>query len=190
MHLLRRLGVGGIQELEGQPGDRPHLARLGDRIRRRQVGDRQTAPAIPDPRAEGDELPRLTVKQVAERVHRPARHRRAGDHILADRELVKGRRRARRDDWHLARGHIVGVNHAFHAAVVVDVRVRVDHRDDGLVGNMLTEQGHSLRRRFHPGRTVDDDQPAVALDDGQVARGRCCGPGTGDPRPCTGRPRG
>lgn len=76
--------------------------------------------------------------------------------------------RARRNDRHLARGHVFDVHDAFDTAVMVDVGMGVDHRHYRLVADMLTEQVQALLGAFNPGHAVDDHQAIVTLDDGQV----------------------
>lgn len=167
VHLLRRLSVRRIEELEFQPGQLPPGPGLGDRVGGGDVGDDRGVGGD-DPDAAAHRPPRVDVQHAAERVERPPGHRVARHHVLPDRVLVERRDRARCDDRHLPRGHVGRVDHALDPAVMVDVGVGVDHRDHRLVADMLPEQGHALLRRFDPAHAVDDDQAVFAFDDGQV----------------------
>ena len=58
--------------------------------------------------------------------------------------------------------------HADDAAEVVDVAVRVDHRDDRPVTAVLAVQRQRRRRGLGRDQRVDDDHAGVALDEGDV----------------------
>ncbi len=167
VHLLGRLRVGGVQELELEAAEIPLRTRLGDGVGRRDVRDRHAGHGG-DPDAAGDAAARTGVEEAVERVRGASRHGVAGDHVLADRVLVERGDGARGDDRDLARGHVLGAHHTLDAAVVVDVGVGVDHGRDGLVADMLADQAHGLARGLDRGHAVDDHQSGVALDDREV----------------------
>ncbi len=71
----------------------------------------------------------------------------------------------RRDDLHRTRRGIRGARHAADAAIVIDVAVRIDHRENRLLGDML---GHELQRRardFDRGQRIDDDPAGACIDE-------------------------
>jgi hypothetical protein len=167
VHLLGRLGVGRVEELEAQPGDVADRAGFGDAVGRRQVRHAWPGSRL-DPDAAAHQALRSVVQETAERVGGPACHRVAGDDVLADGVLVEARSRARGDDRHLARADVGLVDDALHAAVVVDVGVGVDHRGDRLVAHVLADQRHALLCGLDACHAVDHHQALGRLDDGQV----------------------
>ena len=69
----------------------------------------------------------------------------------------------------LAGAHVRLVDDAAHAAPVVAVRVRVDHRRDRqALADVLLEQLHRGARRFRGGQRVDDDPAGLAAHERDV----------------------
>ena len=121
---------------------------LGDRVGRRDVGDRGAVPRRPIP-TERDHG-RVPVQQDAEGV-------------LARRDIALPAMTfspiANLSNEAIVPGAMIGtlpdatsavVDHALDTAVVVDVGVRVDDRRDRLVDHVLAEQRHALRGRPMP----------------------------------------
>ena len=82
---------------------------------------------------------------------------------LSNDSIVPGR-----DDRDLAGNDVGFVDHPLHAGVVVEVGVRVDHRDDGLV--VFISRRNSSQAGFgqpHAGARVDDHEAIRSVDDGQ-----------------------
>ena len=69
-----------------------------------------------------------------------------------------------RDHRDLARLHVGLVDHAAHAAVMVDVAVRVDHRHHRLLRAMREIVRERRARDLGGGQRIDQDQAGVALD--------------------------
>ena len=108
---------------------------------------------------------RVARQHRAVHVDRAAAHGVAGDHVLADRVLgeVLGR-----DDLHLAGLDVGFVDDAAHAAVVVDVRVAVDDRDDRPLAEVLGHEIVGRLRRLGRDQRIEHDPAGVALDEGDV----------------------
>jgi hypothetical protein len=170
VHLLRRLGVGGVEELERQSAQVASLAGGRDPVGGWDVGHLDVP--VPGSRdAAGDELARVVREHRGEGVAGPPRHGAADDDVLADGELVERLDRAGGNDRH-ATGPDVGlVDDALDAAIMVEVGVGVDHPRHRLLVDMLVEQSERLPRRGDRVARVDDDQPLGAVDDGDVATG-------------------
>ena len=96
---------------------------------------------------------------------RAAAHRVAGDDVLAHGVFEKA---LRRDDLHAARSHVRAIDNTAHAAEMVEVTVRIDHGDHGLVAQRAPRQRKRGARHFHAGERIDDDEPGIADDDGHV----------------------
>ena len=93
------------------------------------------------------------------------RHGVAGDDVLGHRVLHES---VRRDHFYLAGCGVLRRHHALGAAEMIGMAVGVDHRGDGFcraVGEIKIERG--LRGLVRQQR-IDQDQPAVAFDDGHV----------------------
>jgi hypothetical protein len=163
MHLGRRLGVGREQELESDPVDLQALARVGDLLGRGDQLDPAEGGSQPEARA--DLALRRRLQQRAEHVEGAPRHRVARDHVLRHRGLQETRGG---DHPHPAGPHVILVDHAAHAAEVIDVAVRVDHgghRPALAVRAVEVERGAG---GLGADQRIDDDQAVVALDDRHV----------------------
>ena len=73
-----------------------------------------------------------------------------------------------RHDRDLARLDVGLVDHALHAAEMIDVRMRVDHRRHRPVATMGAVERQRRARSFDAGQRVDDDDAGLALDDRHV----------------------
>jgi hypothetical protein len=162
--LRRRLRALRHLELDAHAVDDQFLAGLLDVLRRRNETRRIAAQC----QAQAGAQRALAVGGQRHAVHvvGAPRHRVAGEHVLGDRvlhELVGG------DDFDLARAHVGLVDHAAHAAEVVGVAVRVDHRDHRLRAlqrvHRQLQPGLRHRRREHG---VDDDPAGPAFDQRHV----------------------
>ena len=124
VHLGRRLSAGRHLEHHAHAVDRDLFAGLLDLAGRHDQPGGAGRGGLA--KTAVDAALRVARQQGAVHVDRAAAHRVAGDHVLADRVFGEV---LRREDLHLA-GLDVGLVHdAAHAAVVVDVRMAVDHRD-------------------------------------------------------------
>ncbi|WP_446226567.1 hypothetical protein ACTWPB_22870 [Nocardia sp. IBHARD005] len=86
VHLLGRLGVGGVEELEFDTGDFPTGTGLGDEVGRRDVGHLRSL-CRGDTDTARDETLWAGRQHRSERVETAACHRISGDHVLADAYL-------------------------------------------------------------------------------------------------------
>lgn len=92
----------------------------------------------------------------------------AGDHVLADRQPVERLDGAGRDNRDLAGDDVGFLDDPLHAGIVVEVGVRVDHRDDGLVVlHLAAEQFEAGFGQPDAGAGVDDHEAIRSVDDGQ-----------------------
>ena len=124
VHLGRCLGARCELEHDLDAVDAVRLQRRRDVARRRDQADRAARHRLAEPGV--DLAARPGTQQAAELELRAARHRIAGEHVLAGYRFEKSRRR---DDLHAPGAHVGVRDHALHAAVVVDVAVAVDQRD-------------------------------------------------------------
>jgi hypothetical protein len=118
VHLDRCFGVGGVLEHHLDAVERHFLEVLADD----QVGRDQTGVAVGDILA--DRLVHVAVRvarqQHGVRVLRAPRHGVAGEDVLGNCLAEKA---LRRDDLDLAAGDVGFIDHAAHAAEMVDVRM-------------------------------------------------------------------
>ena len=94
-----------------------------------------------------------------------ADHGGAGQHRLRHHLFHEPRRSHHRDQ---ARGHLRLVQHPAHAAVVVGVAVAVDHRGHRPVAAVGAVEVEAGAGHLGGDERVDDDHPALALDEGHV----------------------
>ena len=111
-------------------------------------------------------------KRIARQQHRvlplrAARHGVAGEHVLLDRGLHEA---LGRDHHDLAAGDVGLVDHAAHAAEVVDVRVRVDDADHRPLAELLVDELERRARGFLGGQRVEHDPAGIALDEADVGQ--------------------
>jgi len=92
-------------------------------------------------------------------------HRGAGQHVLRHHLLHEP---VGRPDVHAAVRHVGLVHHAAHAAVVVHVAVRVDHRAHRPLAAVPRVEGQAGGGHLGGDERVDHDEPAIALDQRHV----------------------
>ena len=72
----------------------------------------------------------------------------------------------RRDDWHLG----IGLDHSEHAAEVIQMRVRIDHRGDWPVAPVRAVHRQGGCRALLRGKWIDDDHASTGLDQRHVRK--------------------
>ena len=162
IHLRRRFGIGRHLEDDFHTVDDELLARLANAFRRRHDGNGAHGNGLAQTGI--DMALRIARQHRAIHVGRTAAHRIARQYVLAYRGFEEA---FRRDD-HEAVPDVLVRDHAAHAAIMVDMAVRVDDGGNGLVAALLT---HELQRgggRFGRDQRVDDDVARIALDEGDV----------------------
>ncbi len=159
VHLGRRLGLGCQLEDDPHTVDRVLLDRLRDAFGRRDQAGRAARDALAQ--AGIDLAARAARQHGAELELGAAAHRQAGQHVLAGNRFHEARGR---DDGDLARFDIGFVEDAAHAAIVVDMAVRVDDGHHRLLRSMRIIVRERGARDFGGGERIDQDQAAVALD--------------------------
>ena len=164
VHLRGRFGVRRVLEDHLDAVDLELLDVLLDDLRRRDQPHAAGRHALAE--ALADVAIRARRQQQAVLVEQPPVHRVAGIHVLGDRVLHEV---ARRDDGNLSCAHIRFIDDAAHAAPVVAVRVRVDHRRDRkALADVLLEQLQRRASRFRRRQRIDDDPAALAADERDV----------------------
>ncbi|MCY1294433.1 hypothetical protein D9M69_322550 [compost metagenome] len=101
----------------------------------------------------------------AAHIDRAAAHGIAGDDVLADRFLHEP---LRRNDAYLAGLDVGLVDNAADAAVVVDVGMADDYRDDRAAPQVLRDQVERGPGGLGGGQRIEDDPAAIALDQRHV----------------------
>jgi hypothetical protein len=74
------------------------------------------------------------------------------------------------DDLDLAATHVGFIDHAAHAAEVVDVRVRVDDADHRALAELLVDEFKCGAGGFLCRQRVEDDPAGIALDEADVGQ--------------------
>ena len=142
------------------------LHRIGDQLGRREEARFGRAEmAEPEPRA--DTALWSQRQQRAVHVGRAAHHRRSGDHVLRERGL---REALGSDHPHSSGRDVSRVDHAEHAAVVVDVAVGVDDGDDRPIAPMGPVEVERGAGRLGRDERVHHDDAGVALDEVDVGQ--------------------
>ena len=159
VHRRRRLGPGGQLEDHPDAVDDLLLAGLDDLDRRRDEGDRPERGRLPEAGGELAVGPALEQRPV--HVAGAARHRRAGEDVLADRMLEEAGRGEDRDP---AGVDVLLGDDAAGAAEMVDVAVGVEQPGDGAIAALLAVEGERRRRGLRRDQRVDDDDALLALD--------------------------
>jgi AcrR family transcriptional regulator len=108
---------------------------------------------------------RARGQEDAELILRAPAHRGAGRNAVADQRVHEARRR---EDLDLAGRDLVLAGHALDPAKMIAVVMGVDDGADGFPRPVLVIEIERGARGFGGGQRVDDDQRAVALDDGHV----------------------
>ena len=159
VHLGRRLGLRRQLKHDPDAVDRVLLDRLDDRPHRRDQARRAARHAFAE--AGIDLAARPAWQHGTELELRAAHHRQAGQHVLARHRFHEA---GRRDHRHLACLDVGLVDHAAHAAVVVDMAVSVDHGHHGPLRPVGEVMFQCRPGNFGRRQRIDQDQPAVALD--------------------------
>ena len=164
VHFGGRLGAGRHLELDLHAVDGVLLTGLPDVDGRNDDADLAGGRGLTEPAthvALGS-----ARQQRAVHVGRATRHRRAGVHVLLDGMLDEAVGRQHR---HRAAVHVGLRGDAQDAAEMIDVAVGVDHSDDGTVTAAVgAVQGQRRGRHLGGDQRIDDDDPGVALDKGDV----------------------
>ena len=160
VHLGRCLGFRGELELDPDAVQHELLAGLGDL----DGGSHQCRGPGGDPLAQALVHVALLVgrQEHPELVGGPATHGGSGDHVLGDRLVQES---LRGHDRNLAGLHPGPVDHAQHAAVVVDVGVGVDHGRDRSFAQVFGDQVVGGGGGLGGGQRVDDHPSDVAPDE-------------------------
>jgi hypothetical protein len=160
VHLRRRLGTGGQLEHDLDAVDRERLARVSDVDRGRDEGDGARRRRLAQPGADLAGGPAL--ERCAVHVAGASQHGGAGEHVLGHGVVHEALGGDHRD---LAGGDLLVADDALHAAEVVDVGVRVDHRLHRPLTAVLGVERERGSGRLGADQRVDDDDAGVTLDD-------------------------
>ncbi len=162
-HLRRRFGARHQMKLDLDAVDHAGLVSLPDQVVRRDQRDRAFRQRLAEAFID---LPAFIDRQrQAVHVLRAAAHGVAGDDVFRHRMLHES---VRRDHLDLAGSGVLGRHHALGAAEMIDVAMGIDHgcnRPGGAVGEIEIERG---LRGLVGQQGVDQDQAAIALDDGEI----------------------
>ena len=114
-----------------------------------------------------DVTERAGRQQHAVLVEQPPVHGVAGVDVLRHGVIHEANRG---DDLDLAAAHVGLVHHAAHAAEVIGVGVRVDHRDHGALAELLVDELERRRGGLLRGQRIEHDPAGVALDEADVGQ--------------------
>ena len=164
-HFGRRFGARRQHKVVGQAVDNFFLPVLLDDIGRGNQGHGTGGGGGPQP---GAHLAfGIRLEQVAVHVVGATAHDVTGHDIFRHRGFHKA---GRRIDFDFARFHVGFIDHAAHAAVVVNVAVGVDNRHDRFFTAVFIVQIHPHFRRFGGNQRVNHGNPFFPFDDGHVGQ--------------------
>ena len=154
--LGRGLRTGGVLEDDPEPVDRHFLPGLRDDVRRWDQRHRPRGRELPETGTDTALL--VPADQVPVHVRGPTRHHVAEEHVLRHRLLEEP---DRGDDLHRACSEILLGYHGPNTAVVVDMTVRVDHRNHRQVLEVILHQLMCGLHRLHRKQRIHDDPTRV-----------------------------
>ena len=165
VHLRRSFRAGGVLEHHADAVDHELLDIGNDQPRGRDQPDRPCCDGLPDRLV--DMAERAPVEQRSVLVERAPVHRVARVHVLCHRMVHEP---DRGDHLHPSGLDVGFVDHAAHATEVVDVGVRVDHRNHGTRTEVLVDKGQCGSGCLLAGEGIEDDPPGVTLDEADVGQ--------------------
>jgi hypothetical protein len=155
--LRRRLGVRRVLEHERDAVDLERLRRSVDLVGRDREAGRPRERLLPESRV--DVAARGDGQVASELIQRAPPHRRSGEDVLARHLLDEP---PRRHDPHAVCGSVR--QHRAHAAEVIDVAVREDHRHDRVAPEVLTRERGRRGRALDARQRVDHDPARLPAD--------------------------
>ena len=163
VHLGRRFRAGRVLELHPDAVDGEFLEILADDPRRRDQAHAASRNVL------ADRLVHVAVgaarQQDAVLEEQAPVHGIAGVDVLRHRVLQESHGR---DDRYPAASDIGLVDHTACTAEMITVRMRVDHRDDRPLAELLVDERKGSSGRLLRRQRVDDDPARIAFDDAEV----------------------